>query len=149
MSSDDVKIGKRVREARMDAKIKQGELADRLGISRPAVSQWENGRSDPTHENLVQIAAITGKPLSWFHVKSDVEAMKLANSAIADSTVNNLRLLPRHLRLVIDRKIARATKYAATLPAWVLETEIPTGQDLEDMLDRIESDMDTVMRRTR
>lgn len=142
--NNDVRIGKRVREARVDAKITQAQLADRLGISRPAVSQWENGKSDPTHENLVAIASLTGKPLSWFHVKSDDQAMKLANSAIADATVNNLRLLPRHLRLVIDRKIARANAYAATLPEWVLETEIPVGHDLEELLDRIEADMDAM-----
>lgn len=149
MSSDDVRIGKRVREARMDAKIKQGELADRLGISRPAISQWENGRSDPTHENLVQIAAITGKPLSWFHIKSDEEAMKLANSAVADAMLRLYLLLPAPGRLHIDREILRASVFFAPIASLMMNMEIPSGQKLEALLDRIKVDIDATHRSPR
>lgn len=36
----------------------QEEIADQLGISRQALSKWENGESFPTTENLIALAKI-------------------------------------------------------------------------------------------
>ena len=33
-------------------------LADRLGVSRQAVSKWEKGQSDPSTTNLIALAKI-------------------------------------------------------------------------------------------
>lgn len=48
---------KALREA---ANMTQAELAGRLGISPPSVAKWENGRANPSYENLVQLADIFG-----------------------------------------------------------------------------------------
>ena len=37
----------RAREAREAAGVRQSEVAAALGVSRPAVSQWESGKSAP------------------------------------------------------------------------------------------------------
>lgn len=42
---DTVKIGKRIAELRKKRDMTQFELADRLGISYQAVSNWERGVS--------------------------------------------------------------------------------------------------------
>ena len=34
----------------------QEELAEKLGVSRQAVSKWENGSSDPSTTNLIALA---------------------------------------------------------------------------------------------
>lgn len=36
----------------------QEEIADQLGISRQALSKWENGESFPTTENLIALAKV-------------------------------------------------------------------------------------------
>ena len=35
-------------------------VADRLGVSRQAVSKWENGISDPSTSNLIALAKLYG-----------------------------------------------------------------------------------------
>ena len=50
--------GERVREARIHTGWSQEELANQLGVSRQAVSKWENGTSDPSTSNLIAIAKL-------------------------------------------------------------------------------------------
>lgn len=38
----------------------QARLAERLGVTRSAVSQWKHGQARPTPENLRDIARLTG-----------------------------------------------------------------------------------------
>lgn len=45
-----------IRDLRKSVKITQQQLAKALGISREAVSQWENGISSPSGESLVSLA---------------------------------------------------------------------------------------------
>ena len=37
-------------------------VAQRLGVSRQAVSKWENGTSDPSTSNLIAIAKLYNVP---------------------------------------------------------------------------------------
>ena len=50
---DNVKIGKRIAELRKKRDMTQFEIADRLGISYQAVSNWERGNSMPDTAPLV------------------------------------------------------------------------------------------------
>ena len=38
----------------------QEELAEKLGVSRQAVSKWESGASDPSTTNLMALAKLFG-----------------------------------------------------------------------------------------
>lgn len=51
-------IGERITDLRKDKKLSQGQLADLLGVSRQAVSKWENDASSPDTLNLVKIADV-------------------------------------------------------------------------------------------
>lgn len=44
-------------------KITQMELADKLGVSRQAVSKWEQGTALPSTENLIHLSELYGVPL--------------------------------------------------------------------------------------
>ena len=45
---------------RKQHKITQMELADKLGVSRQAVSKWEQGTAFPSTENLIQLGKLNG-----------------------------------------------------------------------------------------
>jgi transcriptional regulator with XRE-family HTH domain len=53
-------VGARIREGREKAGMSQETLAERLGVSRQAVSKWEMGTSTPTPENLKALSEVLG-----------------------------------------------------------------------------------------
>ena len=53
-----VSLGNRIRLARERAGYTQEKVAERIGVSRSAVSRWEQGEIEPKVQNLVAIAAL-------------------------------------------------------------------------------------------
>ena len=51
-------IGARIAAARRARGWTQGGLAERVGVSRSAVAQWETGRAGQVTANLARIAAV-------------------------------------------------------------------------------------------
>jgi transcriptional regulator with XRE-family HTH domain len=51
-------IGIRIRATRRERGLTQDELADRVGVSRSAVAQWETGRTGQVTGNLSLIADV-------------------------------------------------------------------------------------------
>ena len=53
-------IGQRICELRKQQSISQVQLAKALGVSRQAVSKWENDQSSPDTIKLIQLADLLG-----------------------------------------------------------------------------------------
>jgi DNA-binding XRE family transcriptional regulator len=53
-----VSLGEAIKEHRTRCKMTQEFVAEHLGVSRQAVSKWENGTSDPSTSNLIAIAKL-------------------------------------------------------------------------------------------
>lgn len=53
-------LGERLRENRAPCKMSQEFVAEAVGVSRQAVSKWENGTSDPSTANLIALAKLYG-----------------------------------------------------------------------------------------
>ncbi len=51
-------FGERIYQLRNNKNLSQGDLADRLNVSRQTVSKWENGMCMPETEKLVQLSEI-------------------------------------------------------------------------------------------
>jgi len=51
-------LGCALKEHRTECKMTQEFVAETLGVSRQAVSKWENGTSDPSTSNLIAIAKL-------------------------------------------------------------------------------------------
>ena len=58
-------LGDRLRKARMVAGLSKEEMAERLGVSRAAVSGYELDRHRPKLENLQKWAEICEVPFDW------------------------------------------------------------------------------------
>ncbi|HMN53563.1 MAG TPA: helix-turn-helix domain-containing protein [Sphingopyxis sp.] len=63
-SPADQAFGGRLQRLRAQAGLNQAQLADRMGVSAPAVSGWEKGRARPKHSRMAALAAILGVPTS-------------------------------------------------------------------------------------
>jgi DNA-binding XRE family transcriptional regulator len=53
-------LGETLKEHRTRCKMTQEFVAEHLGVSRQAVSKWENGTSDPSTSNLLSLAKLYG-----------------------------------------------------------------------------------------
>ena len=51
-------LGETLKELRTERNMTQEFVAESLGVSRQAVSKWENGTSEPSTSNLVAIAKL-------------------------------------------------------------------------------------------
>ena len=58
-----IEIANRLIELRKKSGLSQEELADRLGLSRQAVSKWERAEASPDTDNLICLARIYGVSL--------------------------------------------------------------------------------------
>ena len=55
-------LGEELKENRLRCKMTQEFVSETLGVSRQAVSKWENGTSDPSTSNLLALAKFYGIP---------------------------------------------------------------------------------------
>lgn len=53
-------LGELLKENRMRCKMTQEFVAETLGVSRQAVSKWENGTADPSTSNLLALSNLYG-----------------------------------------------------------------------------------------
>lgn len=53
-------LGETLKEYRTHCKMTQEFVAEAVGVSRQAVSKWENGSSDPSTSNLLALAKLFG-----------------------------------------------------------------------------------------
>lgn len=53
-------LGEELKAQRLRCKMTQEFVADALGVSRQAVSKWENGTVDPSTSNLLALAKLYG-----------------------------------------------------------------------------------------
>ena len=53
-------LGELLKENRLRCKMTQEFVAETLGVSRQAVSKWENGTADPSTSNLLALSKLYG-----------------------------------------------------------------------------------------
>lgn len=53
-------LGEVLREERTRCRMTQEFVAESLGVSRQAISKWENGNAEPSTSNLLAIAKLYG-----------------------------------------------------------------------------------------
>ena len=70
-------IGTRITERRKELQMSQEDMADRIGVSRQAVSKWETDASAPDAFNLIELAKILDTSVEYI-VTGNVEPQKEA-----------------------------------------------------------------------
>ena len=76
-------IGERIRQARKSKGMSQADLAQRIGVTQPAIANWESGVHDPRRLTLAKLADAIEAPLDWLAAgdRSAVESDKHAGAA--------------------------------------------------------------------
>lgn len=64
-------IGKKIKELRMSRGWKQLELADKMGLSRPAISNIESGKRSLTLSTLKKFCEVFSIDISYFGIETD------------------------------------------------------------------------------
>lgn len=65
-------VGKRIAKARQTKGWSQGKLAEKVNAAQTTISSWERGRTEPSREDVVRIAAELGIPASQIEVGDHV-----------------------------------------------------------------------------
>jgi transcriptional regulator with XRE-family HTH domain len=73
-------LGERIRRARLEANLKQDELAERIGVSQGVISNVETGVSTIDVPDLPKWAEALDKPIMYFYLD---ESMHLEARATA------------------------------------------------------------------
>ena len=81
---DTEKVGRKIAELRKHSNMTQMELADRLGISFQAVSNWERGNSMPDISKLPEIAELFGTTIDEILGKENPMLTAVAKGAPVD-----------------------------------------------------------------
>lgn len=68
----------RLRECRKNAGLDQKYVAVTLGVKGPSVSNWETGKTNPTHENLLKLADLYGVTIDYLMGRTDDPAHQTA-----------------------------------------------------------------------
>ena len=70
-----MELGKQIKKYRMEAKLSQEELADKVFVSRQTISNWENDKNYPDINSLVLMSEVFNVSLDHL-IKGDLERMK-------------------------------------------------------------------------
>lgn len=74
-------IGRKLRTLRKGKKLTQKDVADRLGMVRATISNYEVGRRTPHLSDLRRFAELYGVNLDYFGVSSSDEVFELISRA--------------------------------------------------------------------
>ena len=68
-------ISKQIKKYRLDSKLSQEALAEKVFVTRQTISNWETGKNYPDINSLVLSSTLFGVSLDTL-VKGDLEEMK-------------------------------------------------------------------------
>ncbi len=89
-------IGDRIKELRVSHKYTQTVLATKLGVTKQAVSNWENNNIVPSIEQLIKLSQLFGVPSDYILELShkaniDVEGLSLEQIAHIQAIIADLK----------------------------------------------------------
>ena len=118
-------IAQRIKEARLGAGLHQFEVAERCGVSRGAVSNWENGQGIRS-QKLIEYARVVGVPAEWLITGGRIAASEMASSADLDK-IQLQHLIAASLQL-LGKPQGQAEEWAKAI---LKASERPPGADQE------------------
>ena len=94
-------IGERITELRNEKDISQGTLAQILGVSRQAISKWENDQRSPDTLHLIKLADI---------LDTEVEYLATGRKPVyeeAPIVINMVKRVDKVVEKIVEKPITR------------------------------------------
>lgn len=121
---DTVEVGKKIAELRKNNNMTQFELADILGISSQAVSNWERGNSMPDISKLPEIAELFQVSIEEILGKSNTvlkkaikgEKVKVTNQSETDLYEAAILMKPQQIKERINNSKGHPKVLSVSLP---------------------------------
>jgi transcriptional regulator with XRE-family HTH domain len=79
-------VGQRIAKCRKNKNMSQEELAERLGISRQAVSKWENDLATPDTYNMIQLSKVLDEDVEYLACGNESAIVLPAPVAVKENT---------------------------------------------------------------
>ncbi len=105
--NEETLLGERIARARQAKGLTQKQLAQRLGIKRTTLHNWETERSAPRANRVNQLAGVLDVPLLWLIAGSEsppsVQAPELNETTAIEAKVRRAETLVNELSsLLVD-----------------------------------------------
>lgn len=102
----------RYKEARLRAGLSQKAAAISLGVRPPSMSDWESGKTKPTHHHLVAMAALYKTTTDYLTGATDSKEKQPADNSgeLLEKIIDRLRVLP-------DPALSRVSDFVEGLEA--------------------------------
>lgn len=115
-----MELGKQIKMYRLENKLSQEELADRIYVSRQTISNWENDKSYPDINSLVLLSEVFKVSLDKL-IKGDIETMK---DVIQKEEVDKMNRYGKIYTIMLIVTVVSAVPLFMWLGLWAL---IPWG----------------------
>lgn len=115
-----MELGKQIRMHRLENKLSQEELADRIYVSRQTISNWENDKNYPDINSLVLLSEVSKVSLDKL-IKGDIEIMK---DVIKKEEVDKMNHYGKIYTIMLIVTVVSAVPLFMWLGVWAL---IPWG----------------------
>lgn len=100
-------FGEKLKKARIEAGYTQGELANKLTVSRAAIAKWESSRGMPEVTNLKNIAEVLGVSVDYLLDDGSELDLSVTKKAIDLSKFSDGEKLSRLKKLEIKERLIR------------------------------------------
>ncbi len=107
-------IGQRITELRNEKNISQNQLAAALGVSRQAVSKWENGQSTPDPMKIIKLAEFLGTDVEYL---STGRAVVPTRPPVVIKTVETVeKVVEKPVIQVVEKIVERRVEVPVEIP---------------------------------
>lgn len=107
-------IGQRITELRSEKNISQNQLAQALGVSRQAVSKWENDQSTPDPLKIIKLADILGTDVEYLSTGRQVVPTR---PPVVIKTVETVeKVVEKPVIQVVEKLVERKVEVPVEVP---------------------------------
>lgn len=79
------KFSKRLKERRLEKKLTQQALADKVGVNRVTYTNWENGNREPDLDKVVELATELNTTIDYLLGKIDNNLLDLTKKELKEA----------------------------------------------------------------
>lgn len=86
-----IDVGSKIKTLRISQKITQNEFAERLGVTKSAISSYENGSRLPSYDILIKIARIFKVSTDYLLGCTEDKTITVNVSGLTEKQINSIK----------------------------------------------------------